>query len=177
MQAFQKKVGFLFVLSSILNVVWIFLWQYEYVTYSVIPICLLLATLAAIYLRVNIGNSAAPLKEKLAVHLPFSVYLGWITVATIADVSAALVYVKGGGFNEGAVNWAILALVAVLVITLLFISTRKDIAYALVIVWAVIGIGVKQRGNHNIVTIVEIDAVIIAVAIVVAVLVARFKHR
>jgi hypothetical protein len=59
-------------------------------------IFLLLMSLIAIYLRLNVGREPAPLRERLAVHLPFSVYLGWITIATIADVAVTLV----------ALNWA-----------------------------------------------------------------------
>ncbi|MEM1587061.1 MAG: hypothetical protein QXX99_06495 [Candidatus Bathyarchaeia archaeon] len=52
---------------------------------------LLLATLIAIYLRLEVGKSAVSLREKIAFHAPFSVYLGWITIASIANVAAALV--------------------------------------------------------------------------------------
>src|SRR5690606_20584839 len=75
-KTFQKRIGWLFVLSSIFNIIWLFLWQYEYLAASVIVMFLLLSTLILIYLRLNIGKSKASIQEKLAVHLPFSVYLG-----------------------------------------------------------------------------------------------------
>ena len=99
---FQKQIGALFILSSVFNVVWLFLWQYDYIALSVVVMFALLATLVAIYLRLGIGKSSAPLSEKLAVHLPFSVYLGWITVASIANVAAALVSLGWSGFGLSA---------------------------------------------------------------------------
>jgi benzodiazapine receptor len=72
---YTEKIGLLFILSSVINIVWIFLWQYQILSASVILIFLLLTTLIAIYLRLNIGKSTVSLREKLAVHVPFSVYL------------------------------------------------------------------------------------------------------
>ena len=90
-QAFQKKIGWLFALSSLLNIVWLFLWQFEYLVFSVVLMFLLLASLILIYLRLDIGISKVTMREKLAVNLPFSVYLGWITIASIANVSVTMV--------------------------------------------------------------------------------------
>jgi hypothetical protein len=152
-KAFQKEIGVLFVLSSAFNIVWLFLWQYGHITLSVLPMFALLATLIMIYLRLNIGKSNASLKEKLTVHLPFSAYLGWITIASIADVATALVSINWDGFGLSATTWAIALIVVALAITLLVTFTRRDIAYCLVILWALVGIAVKQSGNQSIVTV------------------------
>ena len=133
---YTKKIGWLFVLSSTANIVWIFLWQYQILSASVILIFLLLATLIAIYLRLNIGKSTASLREKLAVHAPFSVYLGWITIASIANVAVFLVSEKWDGFGISPETWATLIIIVALAITLLVLATRRDIAYGLVIAWA-----------------------------------------
>ncbi len=176
-KSFHKEIGFLFVISSVLNIVWIFLWQYKYISLSVIPMFLLLATLIKIYSRVNIGKSKVSINEKLAVGLPFSVYLGWITIASIADVSAALVYVNWNGFGIGSINWAVLIIAVALVITLLVISMRRDIAFSLVVIWALLGIAVKQSGNQNVAIMAEISAIIAAIALIVAVVVAQLRRR
>jgi hypothetical protein len=175
-KAFQKEVGVLFVLSSIFNVIWLFLWQYEQITSSVILMFALLAALIIIYLRLNIGKSSVSLREKLCVHLPFSVYLGWITVAPIANVAAALVSINWDGLGLTDVTWAVLVIVVALIITLLVVFTRRDVAYGLVIIWALAGIAVKQSGTQSIVTTAEISAVVVAVALVFAILISRFKR-
>jgi len=175
-KAFQKEVGVLFVLSSVFNVTWLFLWQYEQITSSVIAMFALLAALIMIYLRLNIGKSSVSLREKLCVHLPFSVYLGWITVAPIANVAAALVSINWDGFGLSDVTWAVLVIVVALIITLLVVFTRRDVAYGLVIIWALAGIAVKQSETQSIVTTAEISAVVVAVALVFAILISRFRR-
>ena len=174
---YQNRIGWLFVLSSLLNIFWLFLWQYEYLSLSVVLMFLLLATLIAIYLRLNIGKSAVSLREKLAVHLPFSVYLGWITIASIANVAVFLVSENWDGFGISQETWATLIIIIALLITLLVIVTRRDVAYGLVIIWALVGIAVKQSENLNIVVVAEISAIIIAVVLVAAILVMRLRRK
>jgi hypothetical protein len=171
----QESIGWIFVLSSLLNIAWLFLWQFEYLSLSVVLMFLLLATLIAIYLRLNIGKSTVSFREKLAVHVPFSVYLGWITIASIANVAVTLVSVKWDGFGISQETWATLIIIIALLITLLVIATRKDVAYGLVIIWALVGIAVKQSGNQNIVMIAESCAIIVAIALAASILLARLK--
>lgn len=174
---YQKRIGWLFVLSSLLNIAWLFLWQFEYLSLSVVLMFLLLATLISIYLRLNIGKSKAPLREKLAVHAPFSVYLGWITIASIANVAVTLVSINWDGFGISPETWAALIIIIALLITILVIATRKDVAYGLVIIWALVGIAVKQSENQNIVMITEISAIIVAIALAAVILLASLKRR
>jgi benzodiazapine receptor len=175
-KGYQGRIGWLFVLSCLLNIAWLFLWQFEYLGLSVVLMFLLLATLIAIYLRLNVGKSAVTLREKLAVHVPFSVYLGWITIASIANVSVALVSVGWDGFGISQETWAFLIVIIALLITLLVIATRKDVAYGLVVIWALLGIAVKQSGNQNIVTTTEISAVVIVIALALSILISRLRR-
>ena len=174
---FQKRIGMLFVLSSVFNIIWLFLWQFEYLSLSIVLMFLLLATLISIYLRLNIGKSNVPMREKLAVHLPFSVYLGWITIATIANVSVTLVSVNWNGFGISPVTWAALVIVVALLITSLVVITRRDVAYALVILWALIGIAVKQNRNQPIVSIIEIVAAIVAIELAATVIIRKLWQK
>jgi benzodiazapine receptor len=174
---FQKKVGVLFIISSILNVVWLFLWQYDYITSSVIVMFALFVTLSAIYVRLGIGKLKSPLKEKMLVHLPFSVYLGWITVASIANVAAALVSVGWDGLGLGAETWAIIAMGIALIVSLTAITFRKDIAYALVVIWAFAGIAVEQSMYPTIVLIAQEAIVVILVALALSLLAVRLRHQ
>ena len=174
---YHGRIGWLFVQSSLLNVVWLFLWQFEYLSLSVVIMFLLLATLIAIYLRLTIGKSAAPLREQLAVHVPFSVYLGWITIASIANVAVTLVSVSWDGFGVSQETWATLILIVALAIALLVVATRKDVAYGLVIIWASLGIATRQSEYPNLVLIAHASAAIIAIAVVASILLARYRHK
>ncbi len=174
---YQRKIGWLFVLSSLINIGWLFLWQFENLSLSVVLMFLLLATLISIYVRLGVGKSAVSPRERLAVQLPFSVYLGWITVASIANVAATLVSIGWDGFGISPETWAILVVTVALIITMLMLFTRKDVAYSLVIIWALVGIGVKQSGNQTIVMLTEMSAAIVAVALIATILVSQLRKK
>jgi hypothetical protein len=105
---------------------------------------LLLVSLIAIYLRLDIGRSEVSAAVKWLVHLPFSIYLGWITVATIANVTAVLWWLGWDGFGIAAELWTAIVLAVAVVIATLSALTRRDVAYLLVLVWAFAGIAVKH---------------------------------
>lgn len=89
---FIDRIGIWFFLSCIVNTGWVFAWHYEAVTISLLLMLALLSCLLLIYLRLHIGDRNGSRKEKFCIHLPVSVYLGWITIATIANVTAHSVY-------------------------------------------------------------------------------------
>jgi len=173
---FLSQVGLLFGLSSVCNICWLFLWHYDYVTYSLVLMFALLASLILIYQRLGIGRAAVSLKEKICVHLPFSVYLGWISIATIANVSVALTAVGWDGWGIPEATWAVVIIAVALVLTLVMLATRKDVAFSLVVVWALVGILSKQSDFQNIVLAAEACIVIILLAAVAVVLVSKFKR-
>jgi hypothetical protein len=174
-----EKVGWFFVLSCVANICWLFLWQFEYLAASVVLMFLLFASLLTVYLRLGISKSSVSWRERIAVRAPFGVYIGWITIASIANVAAALVSVGWDGFGLGAETWGILVIVIALLITTLVVLTRRDVAYGLVIIWALIGISANQSGNHNVTLVAQTSAVIVAVVVVVGVLleILKSKHK
>jgi benzodiazapine receptor len=174
---YLKSIGWLFVLSSLLNIGWLFLWQFEYLTLSVALMFMILLTLIAIYLRLNVGKVTVPLRERLAVHLPFQVYLGWITIASIANVSVTLVSIGWNGFGISPETWATLIVLVALLIALLVVTMRRDAAYGLVIIWAFVGIAMKQSGNQNIVVLTELSAIIVALVIAATIIFTRLRHK
>jgi benzodiazapine receptor len=151
-EGFLGRIGYLFALSCASNIVWIFLWHYEYVLLSLLVMFALLGSLIMIYLRLDIGRSQVSRDEKLYVHLPFSVYLGWITVAPIANVVAALVSLGWDGFGLGEVFWTVAMMAVAILLTVVNLVSRSDVAYSLVIIWALGGIVVKQMAIRAIVT-------------------------
>jgi hypothetical protein len=105
---------------------------------------ILFGSLLAIYLRLNTGKSEATKAEKYLVHLPFSFYLGWITIATIANATALLVDINWGTFGLGEQFWAVAVITVGIAIALSVLFTRKDIYYGLVVDWALLGILIKR---------------------------------
>jgi hypothetical protein len=174
---YQRSIGWLFVLNSIFNIAWLFLWQFEFLGLSVVLMFMLLASLVAIYLRLDIGKAKVGFLEKLTVHVPFSTYLGWITIASIANVAVTLVSVNWGGFGINPETWATLIILVALLITILVLATRKDLAYGLVIVWALTGIAAGQSGNQNIVTLAQASAVIVLIALAATILLTKLRRQ
>jgi benzodiazapine receptor len=168
-QAFHGKIGYWFLLSCVANMVWLFAWHWGFIVPSVVPMFILLASLIMIYLRLDIGRAEVPLVERFAVHLPFSVYLGWITVAPIANVAAAFNYLGLGGLGLGEATWTALVIAIAVAITAAVLLTRTDIAYSLVIIWALAGVAIKQAAIQTVYLTAIAGIVIIAVVMVTAI--------
>lgn len=141
-----QHTGWWISLGGLANIAWIFLWHYEQFSLTLIAMLVLLATLIITYLRMGIGRSKVSTAERYTTHLTFSIYLGWITVATVANITELLDFLKWNGFGIAPEIWMGIVLVAVLVIAVLMNFNRRDIAYAAVILWALAGITVKQSG-------------------------------
>ena len=167
-------MGYLFVLSCIANIAWLFCWHYNQFALSVVVMLALLGLLIAIYLRLEIGLKPVSTAEKWAVNIPFSVYLGWITVATIANITDLLYYIGWNGWGLSPEIWTVIMLAAAVVITALMLLRRGDIAYALVIVWALLGITVKQLSNGT-VAVASLVANAIVLALIIFTLVRKGK--
>jgi hypothetical protein len=169
----MQATGWWVVLGGLANCAWIFLWQYEHFVWTVAAMLILLASLIMVYLRLGIGRTKVSTGETWAVRIPFSIYLGWITVATVADISDVLWYVKWNQFGISAAAWMVVILGVVLVISGLMNFMRRDVAYALVILWALAGITVRfpQAGIVTIATWVTFG--LVATSLVAALLVKR----
>jgi hypothetical protein len=88
-----------------------------------------------------------------------------------------LVSINWNGFGISPLTWATLIVVVTLIITSLVVVTRRDIAYALVIIWALIGIAVKQNGNQTIVSITEIGAAVVAIELAATVVLKKLWQK
>lgn len=144
---FMERIGILFIVTCAANAGWILAWQYEMLPLSLAFMLILLVTLIAIYNRLNVGRSKAQPTEKYMVHLPMSVYFGWISIATIANVTALLVAYKWNRFGIRDEIWAIVMIGIGIVLGLLMLLSCKDIFYALVVDWAVLGILLKRTAD------------------------------
>ena len=161
---FIDDIGIFFIIANIGNILWIFFWHYELFLLPLIAILILFLALLVIYLKLEIGVVEVPRNEKLFVHIPFSVYFGWLTVATVAQVTALLVELGAPSYGLVAELLTILVIIVVIVIGLLTVFSRNDIAYGLVLVWASIGIFTKQLPSNFLISIIGLIAAIIVAA-------------
>ncbi len=139
------KVSPLFIITCLLNAGWIVAWHYLQVFASVIIMLLFLAMLIYIYLQLQAYRTFLNPFQKLFLYTPFVVYLGWISVATIANFTALLVNLKWTGAPLTEATWSIIMIVIASILGMIFIWKRSDLAYGLVIVWALWGI---YRGQN-----------------------------
>ena len=168
-----QKIGYWFALSCGANALWLVLFHYNQFALSMVVMLVLLVSLIRIYTQIEVGHAALTLKEKWFIHIPFSVYLGWVTVATVANAAHTLYDAGWDGFGLSGEIWATTMLFIATGITLTIIATRNDIAYTGVIVWALIGITVKQGDTP----MVALTAIAMVVVIVLALIVQRVINR
>jgi len=172
---FLEKISYFFILASLANIIWIFLWHYEQILLSLLAMLLLFVSLLFIYKRLNIGLEKVSMKEKLCIHLPISVYIGWITVATIANVTAVLVKIGWNGFGISEEIWTILVIIIATIITILVIVNRKDYAYCSVIIWALLGIYIKRIADDSVYGLQTQIAYTAVIAIIVILIIAAIS--
>jgi hypothetical protein len=161
-----RRTGYPVIVSGLANMTWLFLWHYLQFPLTLVVMLGLLAVLIVIYLELGIGRTKTSAAETWAVRVPFGIYLGWITVATIANITDVLYYWNWNGFGISARDWTLVLFAAVLVIAGLMSLTRRDIAYSLVIVWALVGIAVRQSAAKSIVISSLVTAVLVLVVLV-----------
>lgn len=129
-----QKINPLFIATSLANISWIFAWHYDYIGLSV----LIMATLLILLIKISDLLRAKQFKtlEKISIWAPFSIYFGWITVATIANITVFLVSIGWNGFGIADFVWTSIILLIGVTIGILRMRKDKNIAYGLVLVWA-----------------------------------------
>jgi tryptophan-rich sensory protein len=166
-----RKIGWLFILSCVLNCAWITLFQYDQILISAVVIVAFLLTLIAIYVRLDIGRARVSTADRLLLHLPFSVYLGWLSVATIANISVLGVAQRWGDlFGIAAPTWAAIMLVVATLLGLIMAVTRRDVGFVLVLVWAFTAIINKQSATPVVTTTASVTVIVLLVVLVGSIL-------
>lgn len=136
------KIGIYFSVSSAANIIWIFSWHHYLIPLTMLLMIVILICL--IKIMQEIKKEPLSSKEKLIIRLPFSVYFGWITVATIANATTLLVDLGWNRFGLSEQVWMILMVITGAVIAGVTTVRNGDIAYGFVPVWAYIGIIIKH---------------------------------
>ena len=137
-----EKIGPWFVISCLGNIAWIFLWHYMFVGLSLVAMLVILGSLIVMQLKVNKSHISAG--NRWFCQIPISVYLGWITVATVANVTAVLVNAEWGRWGMSETFWTVIMIGVAAVVALVQVWTRRDVAFGVVILWALAGIFIKH---------------------------------
>ncbi|HYC27158.1 MAG TPA: hypothetical protein VEB42_00060 [Chitinophagaceae bacterium] len=137
-------IGYRFIVSCLLNIAWIFAWHFHYLFISVLIMLGLLWTLISIFQKVHAATTYAGRKARWFVYAPFSIYLGWITIAAIANITAFLVSIgwHGGGIPEWI--WACIMIIVGTILGILMLLRKHNSFYALTVAWGLFGIFLQQ---------------------------------
>jgi hypothetical protein len=174
---FVERIGVLFIVTCIANVGWIFSWHNEVLPLSLALMVVLLLSLIAIYNRLSVGRSTAATSEKYLVHLPMSVYLGWISIATIANVTALLVAYNWNRFGLGEEVWTVAVMAVGAALGLITLFSRRDIFYAAVVDWAFVGILIKRTAESGVPAQAVTTASIIGICLLTAGILVQITRR
>ena len=148
---FILRIGYWFVVSCIANSCWIVSWVYGYTGGSCFFIGLLLLSLLKIVWNNRMELWDAPISVVVFLWWPFVIYSGWVTVASIANVSTYLVKIDWDGFGMSPAMWTIIMIVVATMINLVITWKRNMREFALVGAWALIAIGVANQDTEIIV--------------------------
>lgn len=140
----NKNIGYLYAISCLLNGAWILAWQYQYVGLSVLVMLGLLATLIILHRNIQWTTGWLTWLDKYITRPAFSMYLGWISVATIANMAAWLVSINWGTWGISPVTWTITMIVIAALLGTTMLLKHRDIFFNLVILWAFYGIMSKR---------------------------------
>jgi len=154
--------------TCLLNSLWIFAWHYELIFLSVIIMLALLSSLIYLSFLIDKQNITG-FSGTLAIKTSVSVYFGWISVATIANITVLLVSLNWDGFGVPENIWSIVMISAGTLLAALMLIKNKDIAYSLVVIWAYCGIIIKRSGAdiiHNDIIYACYVAILIIIALI-----------
>ncbi len=135
-------ISLLFGISCILNALWIVMWHYEKLPLSLLIMIGLLVTL------ILINNQIRNLNPGI-IKASFGIYLGWICIATIANVTAFLVNANWNGFGISHEAWTIIMIFSGLLIAALSVYNLRNPFIGFAVVWAFIGIAIKRQDDYR----------------------------
>lgn len=171
---FVGKIGVWFIISCVANCFWVFSWIYGYTGLSCVFIFLLLVSLLKIVINLNINLHQVSTLKFTFLYLPFTIYSGWVTVASVANVSSYFVKIGWNGFGLSDEIWTIIMIIIAVIINALILFKRNMSAFALVGSWALIAIGVANQTKQ---TTVAFTAFIAAIFLFILIGIQLFKNR
>jgi MFS family permease len=140
-----QRVDRLLIVACLAQIIWIFLFTLQWFTLSILAMVGILLPLVGIYLTLNIGRERRVSRQRRwLAHHPFSLYLGWISVATIVNVASALYASGWRGWGLSDVVWTAIMIGVAAVVAAIVILRRGDVVFPLVFVWAFMAIAIRH---------------------------------
>jgi hypothetical protein len=155
-----ERGGYLLTIACVSQCAWIYLFPARLFGLSIVAMLGILLPLIALYQCLGIGRQNVSKQERWFLQIPISIYLGWISVATVVNIASTL-YISGWNGWGAPTAWTVLMMVVTGVLASYIFIERHDLAYTLVIVWALLGIAIRQIGMP----LIAVTGVVIAIAL------------
>lgn len=139
-----RRMGYLLVISSVAQIAWVYFFQSRLFLLSLIAMVVILVPLIVLYQRLNFDSQPISQAQKWLVNIPLSIYLAWISVATIVNVAIALYDLDWNGGGISPQIWTVLMLLVGAILAVIVSFPRADVAYAGVFIWALVAIAVRH---------------------------------
>ncbi|MBF2026078.1 MAG: tryptophan-rich sensory protein [Oscillatoriales cyanobacterium C42_A2020_001] len=156
-----QTISYLLVAACIAQAVWVFLFLSNLFGWSVLAMLTILVCLIWVYLQLGTCDRSPTWQEQWLLRIPFSVYLGWISVATVVNVALALYDAGWNGWGIAPEVWTVVMLVISSALAIALLIQRRDTAFSLVIIWALIAISVKRSS----IPLIAISAIALAIGL------------
>lgn len=147
-----EKTGLWYFTTTLLNSLWLFAWHYEKIILSTIIMVMLFINLIILYRKIGIGESSVEVYDKIFMFFPFSVYIGWISLATVLNISILLLYLNWNGFGITHDGWGFIIISLITCLGLTVILTKNDVFLGLTYIWALSGILSTKIKLPNLIT-------------------------
>jgi len=168
------RVDILLIMACLAQIAWVYLFTLKLFWLSVVAMLAILLPLIGAYLQLGIGERVSR-EFKWLVHVPFSIYLGWISVATIVNIASAL-YISGwDGWGISAIGWTVIMLLIGAAIASVVAIQRADIAFTLVFIWAYVAIAVRHLSLNN--STISITAIVAAIGLASVLVISKMRLR
>lgn len=166
-----QQGGYRLAIACVAQCAWIYLFLARLFPLSTLAMVGIVVPLIGLYQSLHDGQRRVSQQERWLIHIPISIYLGWITVATVVNVAIALYSVNWSGWGISSEVWTVVMMVVSAAIAAIVNIQRRDMAYLLVIVWALVGIVIRQMS----VPLIAVTGGILAIALVWLGIVTRLK--
>lgn len=143
-----QKTGTLFIINNLFTAAWLIVWVNDEIFICVLLILVQLVTLIMMHLRLNIHDASRSFASKAFTQFPLSIYLAWITIATIANISTWLTSVGWSGWGISRINWTITMIAIATFLTVSVINRKKNVFFGIVVLWAFYGIMTKRTAEN-----------------------------
>lgn len=174
-------ISWIFSISSIANSFWILAWHFDLIFISLVLMIIILVSLILINLKLR--KKQLTLMQQLLIRLPFNVYLGWITVAAVANVTTFLVSIEWNQFGIAEYIWTDVIILIAAIIGFIAALFYRSMAYGLVIIWAYVGIAIKHlsptgyNGEYMSVLVTVFVSIILLIAAQVILVQMKIKNK